>query len=328
LTRFHDLSDDVLLMICRYLSPIHVIKAFLDCDDRMFSCISEYRHYMNLSACSYTDLRYFLKLLADKQLRPSELILNNAKIPTQIRIFIAYMSNIDVRFVQHLSLLECTESDFDQIDSVKEKFHSLQSLTITESIFYSSKEPIASSTICKLRDLIFDNSFDLLTELELSTIDGIVLDKALHANRRLQRMNISLDKIDDLLVLFDGLVPNLIALDVTLCASHTSKRSPIPRDWPRRYMHHLIEFQLITNETVEFTFDQLKGIVMPLIKVQKLTLDIKQWNSNNQQFIEGDQIDALIGQVMTQLRDFHCFIQTSNGIDLPVINSNESIVYF
>jgi hypothetical protein len=257
-------------------------------------------------------------LLTNKLLRPSTLILCNSKIPTQIQIFIEELSNISVNFVHHLSLLECTEDDFDDIDSFVEMFHSLQSLTITESASNKNKWQMEYSTIDILRNLIFDNLFDALTVLELSTINGIVLDKKLHPNKHLKRMTISLEKIDDLLVLLDGLVPNLMVLNVTLCKSHTGKRSPLPRDWPRRYMYHLIEFRLITNETVAFTFDHLKGIVMPLIKVHKFTLDIKQWNNNNQQFIESNQINTLIGQFMTQLRYFHCFIQTTNDIDIQV----------
>ena len=40
-TRFEDLPDELLLAICRYLSPPHVLNAFLNCNSRMFRCISD-----------------------------------------------------------------------------------------------------------------------------------------------------------------------------------------------------------------------------------------------------------------------------------------------
>jgi hypothetical protein len=327
-TRFNDLSDEVLLIVCGYLTPAHVIKTFLNYDDRMFSCISEYRDKMNLAKCSYADFQYFLKLLSLKQLRPSILILSNSKISTQIQIIINELSTYSLRFVHHLSLLECIVHDLDDIDLLIEIFDSLQSLIITESASHKNTWKIAYSTIETLRNSIFDNSFGALIELELSTFNGIILDKKLHVNKHLKRLTISLQKIDDLLILLDGLVPNLIVLNVTLCKAHTSKRSLLPQGWPRRYMYHLTEFQLITNKDVPFTFDHFKGIVMTLIKVHKFTLDVKQWTDNHQQFIEGYQIDMLIRQFMTQLRYFHCFIQTTNEIDIWVNNCHGSIKYF
>ena len=95
-THFSGLPDEIVLMICRYLTPAHVIKAFLDYNDRMFGCISEYRHRMNLTKCSYTDFRYFLKLFTTEQLRPSTLILSSSKIATQIPLFMKHSSNTSV----------------------------------------------------------------------------------------------------------------------------------------------------------------------------------------------------------------------------------------
>ncbi|CAF3607368.1 unnamed protein product [Rotaria sp. Silwood1] len=71
----------------------------------------------------------------------------------------------------------------------------------------------------------------------------------------------------------------------------------------------------MTDKQVAFTFDHLRGIVMPLIQLEKFTLDVRQWISNDKQFVEGDQIEILISQFMPQLRHFHCFIQTGNSIN-------------
>ena len=78
-------------------------------------------------------------------------------------------------------------------------------------------------------------------------------------------------------------------------------------------MYHLTEFRLTTDDDVTFSFDHLQAIVMPLIKLHKLTLYIKQWTNYNQQFL-----DTLIKQYITHLRYFYCFIQTTNDINIEV----------
>jgi hypothetical protein len=131
-------------------------------------------------------------------------------------------------------------------------------------------------------------------------------------------LTISLQNVNDLFVLLDGFVPNLIVLNVTLCQSHGNKRLSLPRSWPNESMSQLIEFQLITNENIAFTFDQLRDIVKPLSQLDKFTLYIGKWISNDQQFIDGNQFEMLIHQFMPQLHHFHCSIKTMSDIDMQV----------
>jgi len=182
--------------------------------------------------------------------------------------------------------------------------------------------------IQNLRDLIFNNSFLMLTKLELTMNNGIILDKQLCPNEHLKQLTISLHNINDLYVLFDGLMPNLTILNVTLCQSNVCKRSSLPKSWPRQLMSNLIEFQLIINENIPFTFDQLHDIVMPLNQINQLTLYIKQWVNNNQRFIEGNQLEMLIDQFMPQLHRFHFSIKTKDDIDMKVNFSIPIIINF
>ncbi|CAF1437903.1 unnamed protein product [Rotaria sp. Silwood1] len=111
-------------------------------------------------------------------------------------------------------------------------------------------------------------------------------------------------------------MPNLIFLNVIVRKSSALKRSPVPRLWPRQLMMHLTEFRIKTEAQVIITFDHLRGMVMPLIQLEKFTLDVKQWISNEKQFVKGDQIEMLFSQFMPRLRQFHCFIQTAHNIDM------------
>jgi hypothetical protein len=150
--------------------------------------------------------------------------------------------------------------------------------------------------------------------------NGIILDKQLCSNTHLKKLIISLRTINDLYIIFDGLTPNLTCLHVTICQSNVSKRSPLPASWPRQYMSQLTEFQLIINENVPFNFDQLCNIVMPLKQLDQLTLVVKEWISDNQEFIKGHQLEILIHQYMPELYYFFCSITTTNDIDVQVID--------
>ncbi|CAF4094201.1 unnamed protein product [Rotaria sordida] len=156
-------------------------------------------------------------------------------------------------------------------------------------------------------------------ELELSTNEGIVLDKRMYSNEYLKKLTISLQKFNDLFVLFDGLVPNLIILNVTICQSDPCKKSPIPPQcWPRELMSHLVEFRLRTNENVIMTLNYFRAIVMPLIQLQNFMIDVRKWFSHDQQFVQGNQIEMLINKFMPQLRHFQCSIQTMDDIDMQL----------
>ncbi|CAF4994460.1 unnamed protein product, partial [Rotaria socialis] len=81
-------------------------------------------------------------------------------------------------------------------------------------------------------------------------------------------------------------------------------------------MSHLIEFQITTDQKVALTLDHLRGIVMSLAGVEKFVIDVKQWVSKDQKFIEGNQMEMLFSEFMPQLRHFHCFIKTAYAINI------------
>jgi hypothetical protein len=304
-------------MICHYLTPIEVLKAFYKYDNRMFSCIFEYRQNIDLTKCSYSDLQYFLPLFIEGYFRPAKLTVSNDRMPTQIKIFYDACKsqwNFLCNDVRHLSLSECTKDNLQSLKSCVEKFKSLESLRIVESTLNENNSLMDYDIIENLRNLMLNK----LIKLELSINEGIVLDKQLHPNEYLQQLTISLQKFNDLFILFDGLVPNLVVLNVTICQSDTCKQSTIPQYWPRECMSHLIEFRLKTNENVTMTLDYFRGIIMPLTRLQNLTIDARKWFTHDQQFLQRNQIEMLINQFMPQLRHFHCSIQTMHDIDMQV----------
>jgi len=138
----------------------------------------------------------------------------------------------------------------------------------------------------------------------LVTNKGLILSK-LVPNQNLKYLTLRLENVNDLYVLLDGLVPNLVDLNVSLHESHMMKRFGLPKSWPRQSMFELKRLQLRTHRNVEFTFDELSHIVIPLINLNSLIIYIENWVSRNEQFT-------------LQFEQFFCSISTINHIDMTV----------
>jgi hypothetical protein len=260
-------------------------------------------------------------LLQTKRIHPTTIIVSNAQLIKQIEIFLERIIPsiiYDLGHVHHLSLLECPINKLFSINLYLAKFKSLETLKIVQSIPNDDQSPTSYSILEELTYLIFYNSFKMLNELHLIIHDGLILGKQLPPNQNLKYLTIILQNVNDLYVLLDGLVPNLIVLNVTLCESDIEQQFLLPKSWPLKSMSHLKTLQLTTGEIVKFTFDELCNIVIPLIQLNILTLYIKQWVSDDQGFINGNQLYMLFEQFLPKLDYFFCSIRTTNYIDMQV----------
>ena len=78
--QLEDLPDELLLAICRYSRPVQVLNGFLDCNSRMFRCISDYLTHIDLTNCSYFDLQTIRNLIDHKRSQPPVLTLSNSML--------------------------------------------------------------------------------------------------------------------------------------------------------------------------------------------------------------------------------------------------------
>jgi hypothetical protein len=250
-------------------------------------------------------------------IRPTTLIFSNAQMIEQIEFFLKVIVpsiTNNLNSIRHLSLLECPIDKLFPINSNLTKFKSLETLQIIQS----TSNDDSYSVLEDLTYFIFYNSFNMLSELYLIINDGLILSKQLPPNRNLKYLTVILQTVNDLYVLLDGLMPNLIVLNVTLCKSDIDQRFSLPKSWPCQSMSYLRQFQLTTSEIVQFSFDQLCNIVIPLIQLNKLTLYIRQWISDDQRFVQGNQIQILFEQFLPRLDHFFCSIRTTDDIDIQV----------
>jgi hypothetical protein len=159
-------------------------------------------------------------LFQTKRIRPSILKFSNAQLMRQIEIFferIVPSIPDDLNHVRHLSLLECPTDKLFSINWNLSKFKSLETLQIVEATSNSNALPTSYTVLEELTYFIFYNRFNRLRELSLIINDGLILSKQLSPNRNLRYLTITLRNVNDLYLLLDGLVPNLIGLNVTIC---------------------------------------------------------------------------------------------------------------
>ena len=247
-TQFEDLPNEIVLLICRYLTAAEVLDAFVDRNERFLSCLSKYRQNIDFTKCSYRDFQVLLMMLILNVFQSSTLTVSNVQIPTQLEIF----HNLCHRAIQfhlsdvyQISLLEWVESNLYKTPLSLKRFPSLRSLQIVQSRSEKSYSSMNCSINREFRRSLF-NSFDTLTELELTTNDGIILHKQFSSNERLKSLIISLQNINDLDILLDGLAPNLNVLHVTICQSNIYVQTIIIATILAKSMYVLFEGILIS----------------------------------------------------------------------------------
>jgi hypothetical protein len=146
--RFHgnvtcllDLSDEIILLICRYLSQYDILYSSFYTPEmpnmRLHCLISDYYTKINLGSITYDQFNYFLNLFnrTDYPLRPESLRLNNENISYLIEHYFFLMSNeiIQSIFINliNLNLIDCCSSYLRIIDRSYKDLSNLQYLHIT-----------------------------------------------------------------------------------------------------------------------------------------------------------------------------------------------------
>ncbi|CAF3531378.1 unnamed protein product [Rotaria socialis] len=103
-----DLPDEVLLMICRYLQPVDVLRAFFkSTSDRLHRLILGYRTNLVLSTLSYAEFRFVVDELLP-YLETPQLTLSNSKIPCLVEHFLSLCHQLPLNNLRKLTLKSCT----------------------------------------------------------------------------------------------------------------------------------------------------------------------------------------------------------------------------
>jgi hypothetical protein len=217
-TRFTDLPNEILLIICEYLRPVDVLRAFLSSDtsDRLHCLIIDYRTHIDLSELSYTEFRYMMDTVLP-QLEPSNLRLSNLQIPCLIDQFIESWHRFSSMKINSLELDGCINLDYPFMLWLSRQSR-LKALYFDET--NQDKSISISADLVTLRNFLFvDGLPSSVEEIYFQTTCGLILHNGLKSSTAsgINDASLNLDTIDDLqLLLNKGLLGNVSKLQIHL----------------------------------------------------------------------------------------------------------------
>jgi hypothetical protein len=113
-----DLSDEILLLICRYLSPSYILYSFytpLKPTNRLHRVIFDYYTNIKLDQITNNEYNYLSSLFSHYKtpLRPKSLILSNEHITCLIQRYFMYPYEIPsiLSNLRCLKLIDCSPED-------------------------------------------------------------------------------------------------------------------------------------------------------------------------------------------------------------------------
>jgi hypothetical protein len=125
------LPDELLLLICSYLSAFDVLQAFNDLNVRLNGAISEYRNHIDLTRVRYGQFNQYCDMLLRSSLGlqvQSLKLSNNKPVMRQIKFFAKQVWPLDQKLpnLECLTLLGIT---YDELDLFLPKIVLLKKLT-------------------------------------------------------------------------------------------------------------------------------------------------------------------------------------------------------
>lgn len=145
MSKFFDLPDEILLLICRYLSSIEILYSFCTPskpDYRLHRVISDYYRKIKIDRMKMHESLYLFDLLScsNSPFDIQSLVLSNEYIPYLIKWFFMNIDRNLICNLKSLELIDCNKEDVSVIP-----FEELESLSIRmykdndiESIFIES----------------------------------------------------------------------------------------------------------------------------------------------------------------------------------------------
>lgn len=135
-----DLSDEIFLLICRYLSPYHVLYSFYtpeQPDLHFHRIIFDYYTKIKLDTMKNNEYLYLIKLFCSSKIpfHIELLILSNQYISYLTKRYFADISSTTIQSIfvnlKRLTLIDCSIKDLTSIDIYNTKMPQLKYLSIT-----------------------------------------------------------------------------------------------------------------------------------------------------------------------------------------------------
>jgi hypothetical protein len=211
---FEQLPDEILLIICSYLSSYHTIKAFNDLNSRLNCTISQYRQNIDLRCLNLRQFYYFCKMIRSSfGPKVRSIILSNTA--PSVRQLILFRKQIEP-FLQNLPNLErliLIDHYDDELDLYLPLISILKHLKELKISFLKTKN---ETTLCSFISQMLTDNFiyfdhipkrrrhDRFTLEKLSLTGTGYLKLTPIFNDTITHLTIEIENTDDLFEIFQG----------------------------------------------------------------------------------------------------------------------------
>ncbi|CAF1215904.1 unnamed protein product [Rotaria sordida] len=330
---FEQLPDEILLIICSYLSPFHIIKTFNDLNYRLNCTISQYRQNIDLRFLNIRQFYFFCKMIRfnfGNNVR--SIILSNAA--PAVRQLILFRKQIEpfTHILPNLERLTLIDHYDDELDLYLPLISILKNLKELKINFIKNKnETILSSFITQMLTdnfIYFDHipkrrRRDTLTLEKLSLTGTGYLKLTPIYNETITHLTIEIENTDDLVIIFTGFdylqylnvnLKQLTVLSSNLCNFLCNQR--------KVQCLSLIDFRFQARWHPELlSFNQFISILHIIPNLQNFSCTLKS-ETNQKEFDNSDYIN--IEKWRNLCIKFHNLINLDCSIKCILNSSNGS----
>ncbi|CAF1211884.1 unnamed protein product [Adineta steineri] len=342
---FEQLPDELLLIICSYLSSFHIIKAFNDLNYRLNCTINQYRQNIDLRGLNLRQFYFFCKMIRSSfGNKVNSIILSNAApsvrqltlFRKQIEPFIQLLPNL-----QRLTLIDYYDDELDLFLPLISILKNLKELKIT---FVKNKN---ESTLCSLITQMLTDNFIYFDHIpKRRKRDVSILEKLIFTgtgylkltpiyNETITHLTLEIENTDDLFEIFTGF-DRLQYLNVNMkeLTVLTSNLYDILYKERKIQCLSLLDFRFQAKWQPEvLSFNQFLSILNSLPNLQHLSCTLKsevtQDKLANSDYIKKERWRNLFAE-FHYLIDLTCLIKCSlkssnySEIDFVRITANAS----
>jgi len=276
---FENLPDEILLLICGYLSQINILDSLLNLNKRLNKTIAFYRQKIFLSHLSFNEFHHLLNnYLVNLAPNVYHLYINNSSMLNAGKIFEQKFSQIDQQF-SLLQELYFHQIDIETLENLSWRFNTMNnlrqlSIDITEDRLLSMPVQFDEFLCGKLFSK--SNSFQSLI-LNLNKY-RFNLHSLTQKCENLRHLTISIRQLNDLFILFDHL-PNLEQLNITIGCSSSSNLMMSTYSYEQLWwkVAYLTKFHLTIEEKQLTSHDYVLSheIILKIIENLYSLLDLK-----------------------------------------------------
>ncbi|CAF3115710.1 unnamed protein product [Rotaria sp. Silwood2] len=299
---FEQLPDEILLIICSYLSPFHIIKTFNDLNYRLNCTINQYRQNIDLRSLNLRQFYFFCKMIRFRFGNNVRSIILSNSAPT-VRQLILFRKQIEpfAHILPNLERLTLMDHYDDELDLYLPLISILKNLKELKINFIKNKnETILCSFITQMLTdnfIYFDHTpkrrrRNALTLEKLSLTGAGYLKLTPLYNETITNLTIEIENTDDLIIIFTGFdclqYLNVNMKQLTVLSSNLCNVLCNPR---KIQCLSLIDFRFQAGFHPEIlSFNQFTSILHNIPNIRHLSCTLKS-ETNQKEVANSDYIN-------------------------------------